>query len=97
MIRGNTSNFIGHHLPEDSISDPHMGPPTTPGSRAPHHLNPALSQLRSAMQKINQLNSQRRIKNPTPTHGWRNLFQNRGAQVHYKKDIEKFYGLDWQV
>jgi len=31
MIRGNTSDFIGHPLPKDSISDPQMGPPTTPG------------------------------------------------------------------
>jgi len=28
MIRGNTSDFIGYPLPKDSISDPHMGPPT---------------------------------------------------------------------
>jgi len=42
MIRGNTSDLIGHPLPKDYISDPHMGPPTTPGPRAPHHLNPAL-------------------------------------------------------
>ena len=42
MIRGSSSDFIGHPLPKDSISDPHMGPPTTPGPRAPHHLNPAL-------------------------------------------------------
>jgi len=44
MIRGNTSNFIGHPLPKDSISDPQMGPPTMPGPRAPHHLNPVLPQ-----------------------------------------------------
>jgi len=37
------SDFIGQPLPKDSISDPHMGPPTTPGPRAPHHLNPALT------------------------------------------------------
>jgi len=42
MIRGNTSDFIGHPLPKNSISDPHMGPPTTLGPRIPHHLNPAL-------------------------------------------------------
>jgi len=42
MIRGNTSDFIGHPLPKGSISDPDMGPPTTPEARAPHHLNPAL-------------------------------------------------------
>jgi len=44
MICGNTSDFIGHLLPKDSISDPYMGPLTTPGPRAPHHLNPALVQ-----------------------------------------------------
>jgi len=44
MIRGNTSDFIGHPLPKDYISDLHMGPPTTPG---PHHLNPALSPVHS--------------------------------------------------
>ena len=43
MIRENTSDFIGYPLPKDSISDPHMGPPTTPGPPASHHLNPALS------------------------------------------------------
>ena len=42
MIHGNTGDFIGRPLPKDSLSDPHMGPPTTPGPRAPHHLNPAL-------------------------------------------------------
>jgi len=42
MIHGNTSDIIGHPLPEDSISNPHMGPPTMPGPRAPHHLNLAL-------------------------------------------------------
>jgi len=30
MNRRNTSDFIGHPLPKDS--DPHMGPPTTPGA-----------------------------------------------------------------
>ena len=44
MVRGNASGFIGHPLHKDSVSDPHMGPPTTPGPRAPHHLNPALPQ-----------------------------------------------------
>ena len=41
MISVNTGDFIGHPLPKDSLSHPHMGPPTTPGPRAPHHLNPA--------------------------------------------------------
>jgi len=35
MIAGNTSDYIGHPLPKDSVLDPHMGPPTTPGSRSP--------------------------------------------------------------
>jgi len=35
MTCGNTSDFIGHPLPKDYISDPHMEPPTTPGPRAP--------------------------------------------------------------
>jgi len=35
MIRGNTSDFIGHPLPKDPISDPHMGPPTTHGAPGP--------------------------------------------------------------
>jgi len=35
MIRGSSSDFIGHPLPKDSISDPHMGPPTTPGPGPP--------------------------------------------------------------
>ena len=29
-------------------------------------------------------------------HGWRNLFQSGGAQLHMKKTIEKFCGLNWQ-
>jgi len=52
MISGNTSDFIGHPLPKDSISDPHMGPPTTPGPRDPHHLNPALSLLLKTLQCV---------------------------------------------
>jgi len=43
MISGNTSDFIGHPLFKDSLSDPHMRPPTTPGPRAPHHLKSALA------------------------------------------------------
>jgi len=39
-IRGNTSDFINH--PYLKIMYPHMGPPTTLGPQAPHHLNPAL-------------------------------------------------------
>jgi len=35
MIHGNTSDFIGHPLSKDFISDPHTGPPTTPGPAAP--------------------------------------------------------------
>jgi len=35
MIRGNTSDFMCHPVGKDSISDPHMGPPTTPGPRPP--------------------------------------------------------------
>jgi len=42
MIRRNTSDFIGRPLPKDSVSHLHMGPPTKPGPRASHHLNPAL-------------------------------------------------------
>jgi len=49
MIRGNTSDFIGHRLPKDFISDLHMGPPATPGPRVPHHLNPALFMLLRAL------------------------------------------------
>jgi len=29
-------------IPYLNILYPHMGPPTTPGPQAPHHLNPAL-------------------------------------------------------
>ena len=49
MIRGNTSDFIGHPIPQDSMSV--HGPPTTPAPRASHHLNPALQRwpwIRSA-------------------------------------------------
>jgi len=38
MFRGNTNDFIDHPLP----LYPHMGPPTTRGAQALHHLNPAL-------------------------------------------------------
>jgi len=41
-IRGNAIDFICHPLPKNSISDPLLDPPTTPGPRASHHLNPAL-------------------------------------------------------
>ena len=37
MICGNPRDFIDHPLPKDSV-----GPPTTPGTQAPHHPNPAL-------------------------------------------------------
>jgi len=40
MICGNSSDFIDHPLPKDSVSA--HGPLTTPGPQAPHHLNPAL-------------------------------------------------------
>jgi len=30
-------------------------------------------------------------------HGWRNLFQSGVTQVHVKKTIEKFYGLNRQL
>jgi len=42
MICGNTSDFIDH--PYLKIFYLHMGPSTTSGPQAPHHLNPALSQ-----------------------------------------------------
>jgi len=30
-------------------------------------------------------------------HGWRNLFQSRGAQVHGKQTTENVCGLNWQL
>jgi len=30
-------------------------------------------------------------------HGWRNLFQSGRAQVHVKKTIENYFGLNWQL
>jgi len=30
-------------------------------------------------------------------HGWRNLFQSGGAQVHVEKNYSKFCGLNWQL
>jgi len=38
MIRGNTSDFIGHPIPQDSIS----AREASHHAWAPHHLNPAL-------------------------------------------------------
>jgi len=45
MTCRNTSDFIDHPLPKDYMSDQHMGYPTTPGPRAPHHLKLALAQF----------------------------------------------------
>jgi len=47
MICGNASDFIDHPIPYLNILYPHMGPPTTPGPQAPHHLNPGLVILRN--------------------------------------------------
>jgi len=41
MIRGNTSVFIGHPLPKDSI--PAHGASHHVWAPGPHHLNPALA------------------------------------------------------
>jgi len=38
-------------IPYLNILYPHMGPPTTPGLQAPHHLNPALGVLLYALLK----------------------------------------------
>jgi len=39
------SDFIDHPQPKDSV-----GPPTTSGPQAPHHLNPALLGRKTAKQ-----------------------------------------------